>query len=290
MNDSKREKNIAEILSEIIVPKKGYGYDCYESIGPYDAGYFDRDLAARRIDEAAAQKALLGLSDEKLEYLVTMPFAASSFASKYYLGGYPTWYSGGFGVKGYQPDYDYWSKHDYWTLEEATSISVGVSPEHLKHVYNRAEPVGAQENFLIERREQIRRATCTSDAEPKTVIPAKFGKWATSKSIPIPDELFTALTLVAAKTRPKMVEIVDRREHDSALKLILGLISILKGFEADSLTEDLKVKINNEFGFIGLSLDDDTLVKVVAEATAARKRFELEQAKMDNKPDRPLRK
>lgn len=49
---------------------------------------------------------------------------------------HPAWFSGGFGVVGMEPDYEYWARMKTWSLDEATALSSGFEPVEKNTILN----------------------------------------------------------------------------------------------------------------------------------------------------------
>jgi hypothetical protein len=92
-----------------------------------------------------------------------------------------------------QADFEYWSKAEYWTSDEAVAISFGKNPkvvtgEALKNYLGKAQ---FADNYFL-RCDLLDRAI-QSDRLPKEIPPADFLEWAHQRSIPIPSALTNCL-------------------------------------------------------------------------------------------------
>lgn len=124
-----REKVIENLLFSLDIPRFELIYDREKGIGPYDPDFFNKSQASRQALEQLAKNALNVLSDEDLWELSGTPGQIDIFAIEHSLFDRPPWYAGGFGVRAYKADYGYWANMDFWTLEEATCLSLGFEPE-----------------------------------------------------------------------------------------------------------------------------------------------------------------
>ena len=92
-----------------------------------------------------------------------------------------------------QADFEYWSKAEYWTSDEAVAISFGKNPkvvtgEALKNYLGKAQ---FADNYFL-RCDLLDRAI-QSDRLPKEIPPADFLEWVHQRSIPIPSALTNCL-------------------------------------------------------------------------------------------------
>ena len=206
-----------------------------------------------------------------------------SFAIAYSLFEPPPWYAGGFGVCVYKPDYEYWAKMDFWTLEEAACLSLGFQPEKMPRYRDRPSLPYQAVDFFRGRVSLIQRAPFSTKFDHDRVSPAAFVGWAENKLLEIPAELIQAVKADKEPHRPKMLNSVDKRQYDSALKVILGLLSSQFGYREGEVTPEMKSDIVSGLDELGLNLDRKTLIKTLNESQASRKRFEKEQKKRDEK-------
>ncbi|NSX56326.1 hypothetical protein [Parasulfitobacter algicola] len=279
----KRSEAVERLLSDLDIPRLEFFYELKQGIGPYDPEFFEKSAARRKDFEAKAKQALLEMTDEELWELRETPRRLSSFALKYSLFDPPPWYAAGFGVCVYQADFEYWAKMDFWTLEEAICLSLGFNPEKVPNYRNRPHSRYETVQLFRQRMSLIERAPFNAKSQQNSVTPSVFTSWAVSKEMEIPSELIDAVGIAKKPNRPAMLTTVDKRQHDTALKVILGLLASIYADEQTLVTREVKSDISLGLAKIGLSLDPKTLTKLLNEAVLARKRFESEQQIRDDK-------
>lgn len=279
----KREDAIKRLLFSLDIPRSPFFFDHEQGIGPYEPDFFQKSDLRRRESEELAEKALQGMMDEELWELCETPRCLDSFALEHLLFDPPPWYAGGFGVCVYKPDYAYWAKMDYWTVEEATCLSLGFKPEKIPQNQSGLPSPYAPLNFFRERLSLIQRATVFEKSENNSVSPSAFVGWAKSKSLEVPPELIETASADKASGRPKMLNSVDSRQYDSALKVILGLLAYHDAYRGGAITSGVKKDVTAGLSELGLSLDPKTLAKSLAEAIGSRSRFVEDQQKRDAK-------
>ncbi len=219
-----RNQVIKDLLYQMDIPRLLYPDDTFDSIGPHDPEYFSRYAARRRDSETDAINALDAATNEELWELSETPGCLRSFEVKFLLFDPPPWYAGGFGVEYRKADFGYWAKMDFWTLEEATCLSIGFKPESMPKKPVLPSPRSTLV-FFYERFELFRRADLRNGKSPDQIEPREFVAWVLEKEIEIPKELERILGGQSQNRRPAMLKTVDVRKYDSALKVLLGLIS-----------------------------------------------------------------
>lgn len=279
----KRDDAIKRLLSLLDIPQMPFVLDHEQGIGPYEPDFFEKRHLARQEHEKLAERALRGMIDEELWELCETPRRLDSFALEHFSFDPPPWYAGGFGVCVYKPDYAYWAKMDYWTVEEATCLSLGFKPEKIPENQNGLPSPSEPLNFFRERLSLIQRATIFKKSENCTVSPPAFVSWAESKSLDVPPELIEANSTDKATGRPKMLKSIDSRQYDSALKVILGLLAYHDAYRGGAITSGVKKDVISGLSELDLSLDPKTLAKTLAEAIGSRSRFVEDQKKRDAK-------
>lgn len=279
----KRDKVIEKLLSHLDIPRFNFPYELKMGIGPYDPGFFDKSQTRRKESEMKAHEALKTMTDEELWELSETPGKIGSFALEYSLFDPPPWYAAGFGVSVYKPDYEHWAKMDFWTLEEAACLSIGFKPEKIPKYRGQLQSPYEAVSFFRDRVSLIERAHFNGKLPHDGVAPTAFIRWAVSKELEVPSELLNAIETEKAPSRPAMLNSVDKRQHDTALKIILGLLAAYYGDEQSSVTSEMRNDVSNELAKIGLSLDRKTLTKALKEAVMAKKGFEEDQKERDDR-------
>lgn len=279
----KRDDVIQSLLSQLDIPRLVMRQSTERGIGPYDPDFFHHYEIRRAARESTAESALLSMTDEDLFELHEVPHRLESFAREHRLFDPPPWHAGGFGVTIHKPDYDHWLRMDYWTLEEATCLSIGFKPEKLPS-YSRADLSPFETlKFFKNRLGLFERAHFKGPSAEGTVAPLELIKWALRKKLEIPIELSSFVDDSRSESRPAMLGSVDKRRYDTALKVILGLIANMYGEEQTGLTKELKEDVLKGLALVGLSLDRKTLNKILGEAVAARQGFVEEQKGRDER-------
>jgi hypothetical protein len=279
----KRDKAIQDLLYLLDIPMLPYITDHEQGIGPYDPDYFGKYYARRKNNELDATDALNAMKDEDLLELCEAPGRLSSFSFEHNLIDPPPWYAGGFGVCVHKADFDYWAKMEFWTINEAACLRLGFKPEKMPSKPKQYSPPSDVVNFFWDRMSLIQRAPFNENSEQDAVQPRKFVSWAEGKSIEMPAELIDAVNSNVTIQSPKMINTVDKRQYDSALKVILGLLSSQFGYRSGEITADIKSDIKLGLAELGLNLNRKTLIKILADSISARVGFEKDQKKRDDK-------
>lgn len=279
----KRDEAIKELLNLLDIPRFPFLYNHEQGIGPYDPDYFVKYYAGRKDNELGATDALHAMTDEDLWELCETQGQLSSFSFEHNLFDPPPWYAGGFGVCGHKADFGHWVKMDFWTIEEATCLSLGFKPEKMPNKRKQYSPPDDVLNFFWDRMSLIERAPFNEKSEQDAVQPRRFVSWAEGKSIEMPAELIAAVYSDVTIQRPKMINTVDKRRYDSALKVVLGLLSAQFGYRDGGITAEMKRDIKSGLAELGLNLDRKTLIKILGDSISARDRFEKDQKKRDDK-------
>ena len=280
----KRDKVIERLLDYLDIPRLNYhSYQSTNGIGPFDPEFFEREYAQRLENEKIAEKALLIMTDEDLWELSETPGQLGLFERQYSLFDVPPWYAAGFPSGVYEPDYEYWAKMDLWTLEEAVCLSVGVKPEKLPTLQIQSNSPYKAVRFFRDRLALVERASMAWSTAPNFVKPAVFMSWAKGKNLELPPALISTVLSDQDTPQPPMLIKVDRRQYDSAMKVILALMASNYGYRSGPVSSDTKRDITSGLSDLGLSMDVKTLNKVLQEAIGSRKGFVAEQLKREEK-------
>jgi len=141
MNIFKRDEAMKSLLDLLDIPRLIFHCETYDSIGPNDPNFFNRYEIWQREREKAARAFLENAADEDLWELSETPGSLRSFELEHALFDPPPWYAGGFGVEISKADFAYWAKMDFWSLEEATCLSIGFKPKKMPEKQNLARQV-----------------------------------------------------------------------------------------------------------------------------------------------------
>lgn len=223
------------------------------------------------------------MTDEELWEICETPGAREGFELENNLFEALPWYAEGLCVKGREAKYAHWSNLEYWTLKEATCLSIGFEPIVMPVRNVDFPPPDNILEFYWNRQEQISRALFFSDKNQDRVAPSAFVKWALAKSVEIPTKLAAILEFDNSKARPTMLDTADRRTYESALKVILGLRSTQFGYQSGGITKDMNSEIKRGLEKLGLSLDRKTIIKLLNDAISNRKGFVEKQEQRDDK-------
>lgn len=276
-----RSSVIDELLNRLDIPRVSFRSSPEPGIGPCEPGYFLKEKTRRKEQEAAAKIKLDGLGDVELLELSESPEALDGFARDCRLLEEPAWYSGGFNIGHRKPDYEYWAELDYWTLEEATCLSIGFKPEKMPVENPEIPGPRGPIDFYWERLEVVKRASIWIGREDGKIEPNVFLKWVINKKFEIPQEMSRLSGSEAPNERPAMLENVDARLHDSALKVILGLLAVNYYLQLGIKDNEAGKDIATGLADLGLSLDRKTIKSVLMKVIKSKNRFLEEQSKRD---------
>ena len=283
MHIFKRQEVIPELLSLLDIPQLIFPFRSCETIGPSDPEFFKEYEERRRKMEALATDALEMLSDEELWELSETPGAREIFEMEYGLSSVPKWYAGGFGVDVRKADYSFWSKMNFWTLEEATCLSIGFTPEKMPVDGGPPGPFDEVMDFFFSRKRLFERAFVNNDNSPDEINPKELLAWVQKKDIEVPDEMADSISNTSQTVRPAMLETVDARKYESALKVILGLMASQYGYRGGTADKDMKKDVVSGLGELGLNLDVKTVNRLFSDAVKSLERFRVQQKKRDYK-------
>ena len=277
----KRQDAIPVLLERLDIPQFVYPHERCESIGPNSPEFFIEYAKWRKDKEQLAIAVLEDATDEELWELCETPGALDLFELENSLFDPPSWYDGGFGVAGREADFSYWVKMDFWTIEEATCLSIGFTPEKIPERDPEIPVPKSAVTFYHDRVNLFKRAKFASGGASDKVHPREFVDWALKKGIEIPDELVRAINESIQINRPAMLGTVDARKYDSAMKVILGLISNEYGFRGGAVEKDIKSATVEGLESLGLNIDRKTLSRIFSDAVKSLDRLILDQEKRD---------
>jgi hypothetical protein len=222
------------------------------------------------------------MDDQALLDLLETEWGLTTFRLESGLGVDLEWYAGGFNIDGYRPNWSDWSAMEYWTVEEATCLSIGFQPQKMpledKEIPVPSEPL----NFFWTRMEQVRRADSYDAKNPGVFKPATFVRWALKKGLHVPDDMEA---MFEAPSSPAMLEKIDRRQYDSALLVILGLLADEYGYRGGAPGPDVAKDIAIGLKNLDLRIDPKTLGKVLTLAANHLPRFVAKQRERDENRD-----
>jgi len=277
----KRDDAIKNILSYLDIPRFLAYYEVVPSIGPYEKNFFYKHSIKRKSCEENAKLALYNLTNEELFEISEISGVIDNFAFEHLLFDPPPWYAAGFGVKSYKANFEYWAKMDFWTLEEATCLSIGFRPQSMPSPGKLKVSPYESLNFFWERLNMFKHIDFQNNNEPDKIHPKTFVKWLERKDIEMPDDLVVALGSNSVRDKPAMIKSVDARQYDSTLKIILGLLSIGYGYQGGAIENDIKNDIIENLEKIGLNIDRKTVNNRLNEARKSIDKFRVEQKKRD---------
>ncbi len=172
-------------------------------------------------------------------------------------------------------DFRFWAELPCWTAGEAVALSLGRSP----NVVNEASFTAAKRtqypklaDEFFHRAEFVNRAVSVGDLS-SNIPPRSFVDWAGKKELVIHDELLSHV-VDPAIDRPNDLmdssDLLQERERDSLLKLILGMSVDRYGYRVgekrNSATGDKGNSIAARLESLGIRLDSDTIRKYLKEA------------------------
>jgi len=277
----KRDETISKLLDLLDIPRFIFPYEICDCIGPNDLNFFMKYEERRKKSEDVAKVFLENATDEELWELSETPGSLKSFELKHSLSNEPPWYAGGFGVKIHKADFAYWAKMDFWTLEEATCLSIGFKPETIPESKTGIRSPYESLNFYRDRIELFRRADFHNKNSTDQIKPSVFVEWVLKKGIEIPNELDQAVNEDIQIKRPAMLRTVDARKYDSAIKVVLGLIANEYGYRNGIVEPDIKKATMSGLVDLGLNIDRKTLNRLFEEVVKSVDKFRIEQLKRD---------
>jgi hypothetical protein len=196
------------------------------------------------------------------------------------------------------PLYDIYAKAAYWELEEGAALILERNPEHLNvsqiNSYSQ-KPEIAKKFIIICGLAQ--RAGTMGQIKPHN-SPSEFLNWAQECRLPIPKELTAAVKIYAPRLTDwkieyerKHAEVVELtkeivglregspmhseahgekpfsvRERESLLKIIIGMAMEQYAHDPYAKRTETAKQIESDIVCIGLSMDQDTIRKYLAEA------------------------
>ena len=169
-----------------------------------------------------------------------------------------------------QADFEYWSKAEYWTPDEAVAISFGKNPkvvtrEALKNYLGKAQ---FADNYFL-RCDLLDRAI-QSDRLPREIPPADFLAWTHQRSIPIPSALTDYLSAIKDTSSQSSAKPLSDTGRDSLLKLVLGMSIDSYGYKVgetrNPATGENRGSIAAALERLDLKLTPDTIRKYLKEA------------------------
>ncbi len=208
-------------------------------VGPYDPSPFE-DYANRIT--SFTQNARTKLAKYSLEEIENLFFLREKHSGRlarpaFELFGYeiddltrnePIWFYGGFGNEEHRADYEYWSRIEAVSLDEATSLTIGFSPKSCDEdlfakVSKESQKFRHIPEFYFDRREQIDRKFQLSYLEKK-VKSSDLLNWVESVDLNVPDEFLTSFRKIVCRSAGNKSAILDAsldpREKTSLLQVI----------------------------------------------------------------------
>ena len=191
--------------------------------------------------------------------------------------------------------YDYYAKAAYWTLDEGVALLLERDPNGLNHEsvkkYSFLPTIGRE---FLELRDLARRAAKMSQLAYEN-LPGYFLAWASRNRLPVPDGLTKAINdhgiQVAdwksiADQRSNQIaaleaELESRRPHppakqrlrsaetiekQSRLRLIIGLVIASYNHDPRASRTTTASAIRRDLETLGMSMDEDTIRKILREA------------------------
>lgn len=261
-----RQKVIEHILLVLDIPAIDLSLVHYPQpggVGPCDPDYFKNYFKERRAAEERIQAQLADMSDYELLELRDTPGALDALAFDCRLLGAPEWYAGGFNVRGRRARFDHWLALDFWTIEEATCLSIGFEPQAMPIDNNIPRP-GKVLPFYWRRRELIRRAELHRGGDPDKIAPKDFAKWAAGRNgIDFCEEV---LPRVISESTPEFPASVDARLLDSLQKLFRGLLMV--AYNGNISEPEVKKDILSKLAELGITISEPTVRKRIREVLA----------------------
>lgn len=275
MSDEGDEAEIRELADKFGIPLHVDipGIPTDPGIGPHDPDYFVNYLKDFRRAEQDVVDILKSMSAGERYELRTFRAPQEEFQEKHKLVFAPNWYGGGFAFA-QKPDYQYWISLPYWTVCEATCLSIGFQPCEVPKIQDGLEDQNDSPlAFFWARHRFIERGCPKKKGDQGAIVPSEFVRWANQTAIfEIPEPLST-LEIELPDASPAMLKKVDRRRYHSALKIIVALEELWLGSPSNDDGKEVAEDIAKKFTQQGVRMDPRTLRGILAEAKELRPTF-----------------
>lgn len=276
--DPKRKKLLHKKLGSILLWRKP---ELIQSVGPYHPEVFqsfdERRLAV--IDKCKDR--LRQIPDEFIDTLLKVsssaPLARPWTDFQYgeiieIRNSIPPWYAGGFGLKGYEADFEYWGMMRSVSMREALCLSIGIEPDRISQ--GELDKLTGQSSTalipplrFLSRRYDLLRRTFDPGRFRGTVKLKELLVWANQVQFELHPGLIQAIGSRQASPDTSQSETrvlaarPDRREIDKIAQLFTAIAIDYLGYRPDQARGPVPKEIAELAASMGLSVSDDTVRK-----------------------------
>lgn len=156
------------------------------------------------------------------------------------------------------PDFRYWMSLPFWTIEEATALSLGSPPTIWKRLPDSSR--GVRERYE-KRLTHFQRAVDAGEISEKLHPPAVI-RWLEDNGYPIPQRMECA----PSKTPIRQTDELGTTERKTLLRMVLGMAMHKYRLDLDREKQGTSVSIAKALDDLGLSVSDDTIRKKLEKA------------------------
>lgn len=171
------------------------------------------------------------------------------------------------------PDYNYWAKLSYWTIEQSTALLIGADPDAILDGAALASscPATARTAYLKIFRlldSHIRMSGIGSNISPTDIL-----KWAAHTKIDAPQALVEAVraqgrTLIETRAQTVSEEKpLGERERNTLLRMIIGMAIGGYGYDPEAGKSDVAPTIFKDLDKLGLEGTEQTIRNKLREAS-----------------------
>lgn len=171
------------------------------------------------------------------------------------------------------PDYNYWAKLSYWTIEQSTALLIGADPDAILDGAALASscPATARTAYLKIFRlldSHIRMSGIGSNISPTEIL-----KWAEHTGIEAPQALVEAVrvqgrTLIETRAQSDGEEKpLGERERNTLLRMIIGMAIGGYGYDPEAGKSDVAPTIFKDLDKLGLEGTEQTIRNKLRDAS-----------------------
>jgi hypothetical protein len=241
---------------------------------------FDRaqELFRRRLE---------GATDEELEFFCTATYLGKNavyagensavdayreieFPSK------PQWFSDGFEVEEYMPDYVYWMRRLKWPNGACVALCLGFDPDRYDEVFDWCSANASEAATKFRKLNKlVAEHFKTSGYINLDPSPVEFCKWAQGLKIDLPVNFIEAVNKIHGTTfkpsrlsQKQIKASVEQRERQSLLSLVIGMAKVGYRYDPSKTRNDAVGDIQADLDSCGVGLDSKTVRHYLKEASA----------------------
>lgn len=171
------------------------------------------------------------------------------------------------------PDYNYWAKHSYWTIEQSTALLIGADPEAILNGadLSPACPTPQRDAYMKMFRlldTHIRMAPVGSNIPPTEVI-----DWALHAKVDPPPALVEAVraqgrSLIEKRAQEAGEEKpIGERERNTLLRMIIGMAIGGYGYDPEAGKSDVAPTVFKDLDKLGLEGAEQTIRNKLRDAS-----------------------